>query len=284
MKAEIARVAEIALRRAHADGLAALAVQVAPIAPQRRRRRPRASGLARAISSPFAMSRSSRSPAVVGDEILDDTRTVAGLDRDALRQAAQRPRRHERKTLIGVRGRVAPHVLGDDGEAERLADHRERGPDRLPARRRTGHQIEPGLLGQLAEFISREGIDRGLELDVLLDIGLQAIAGRALPAVAETYGQRVAGAQIAAADANEQRVGVWPDVEAVEPDFELGAVARLDRGEVRRGGLVELRLAHIGGCPPRDLHHPGIVDAERARGVDERQLGVRARDKRARTA
>ena len=34
-----------------------------------------------------------------------------------------------------------------------------------------------------------------------------------------------------------------PDVGAVEPDFEHRAVARLDRGEVRRLRLVELRLA-----------------------------------------
>ena len=38
---------------------------------------------------------------------------------------------------------------------------------------------------QLAELVGREGIDRGLQLDVLLDIGLQPIAGRALPAVAD---------------------------------------------------------------------------------------------------
>ena len=94
---QVARVAEIALRRAHADGLAALPVQVAPIASDRRRRRPLACGLARASSSPFAMSAKLEIAGVVGDEILDDARTVAGLDRDALRQAAQRPRRHERE-------------------------------------------------------------------------------------------------------------------------------------------------------------------------------------------
>ena len=38
---------------------------------------------------------------------------------------------------------------------------------------------------------------------MLLDIGLQPPAGRALPAVADADGQRVAGTQIAAADADE---------------------------------------------------------------------------------
>ena len=115
-----------------------------------------------------------------------------------------------------------------------------------------------------------------------LDVGLQPIARRALAAVAHADRQRVACAQIAAADADHDRVLPGPDVGAVEPDFELGAVARLDRGEVRRLRLVELRLAHVGRGPPRDLQHAGVVDAERAGGVDERQLGVGARDERPR--
>ena len=73
-------------------------------------------------------------------------------------------------------------------------------------------------------------------------IGLQPEAGRALPAVAEANRERIAGAQIAAADADEQRVRVGADVEPVEPDLELGAVARLDRGEVRRRGLSNCGL------------------------------------------
>ena len=145
-----------------------------------------------------------------------------------------------------------------------------------------GTSAKAGLLGQLAELVGGEGVDRGLELDPLFAIGLQAEAGRALPAVAETYGQRIAGAQIAAADPDEQRVGVGADVEPVEPDFELGAVARLDRGEVRRRRLVELRLAHVGGGSPRDLHHAGVVDAEGARRIGQGQLGMRAGHERAR--
>ena len=201
----IARVAEIALRRAHADGLSALPVQIAPIASQRR-----VGGDAHRIGAGklLAVRHEPQFEIAggVGHEIFQHARAVAGLDRDALRQAAHRPRRHERDDLVGLRGRIAPHVLGDDGEAERLAGDRKRGPDRLPLRRRARHQREAGLLGQLGEFVGGEGIDRGLELDALLAIGLQAEAGRALPAVAQPHGERVAGAQIAAADANEQRV------------------------------------------------------------------------------
>ncbi len=189
-------------------------------------------------------------------------------------------RRHEREFPLGLARRVAPRVLGDDGEAKRLADDRERGPDRLPLRGRPRHQRKGRLLRQLGEFIGRKRIDRGLEFDAGFAIGLQPVSGRALPAVAHAHGERIAGAQIAAADADQQRVRVGPDVETVEPDVELGAVAGLDRGEVRRRGLVELRLAHVGSRPPGDFHHAGIVDAERARGVGQGQLGVGAGEKR----
>ena len=50
---------------------------------------------------------------------------------------------------------------------------------------RPRHQREGRLLRQLGEFVGREGVDRGLELDTLLAIGLQPKAGRTLPAVAE---------------------------------------------------------------------------------------------------
>ena len=187
----------------------------------------------------------------VGDEIFEDARAVAGLDRDAFRQAADRPRRHEREESDRRRAVGLPH-MSSATMARRNGSPATASDGQIAFQLAAGPatSVEAGLLGQLAELVGREGVDRGLELDALLDIGLQAKAGRALPAVAETYGQRIAGAQIAAADADEQRVRVWPDVEAVEPDFELGAVARLDGGEVRRRRLVELRLAHVGGRPP----------------------------------
>jgi hypothetical protein len=147
-------------------------------------------------------------------------------------------------------------------------------------RRRSRHEREARLLRQLGELVGRKRVDCGPELDPLLAIGLQPVAGRALAAVAQAHRQRIAGAQIAAADADEQRVGVGADVEAVEPDLELGAIACLDRGEVWRRRLVELRLAHVRRRAPGYLHHPGIVDAERARGIGQGQLGECARHER----
>jgi len=191
-------------------------------------------------------------------------RPIAGLGRNALGQPSDRPRWHERKLLTGFGRRVAPHVLGDYGEAERFSGDRQRRPDCLPRRRRPRDQSKTGLLRKLAELVGCESVDGGLELDERLAIGLQPVARRALPAVAETYRERIAGAQITAPDTDEQRVRVWPDVETVEPDIELGAVARLDGGEVRHGRLVELRLAHVRRGAPRDLYHAGVIDAKLA--------------------
>jgi hypothetical protein len=79
--------------------------------------------------------------------------------------------------------------------------------------------------------------------------------------------------------ADQQSVRKGTDVEPIEPHFELSAVAGLDCCEICRLRLVELRLAHVGCGPPRDLHHAGVIDAEGAGGICECQLGIRARDK-----
>ena len=100
--------------------------------------------------------------------------------------------------------------------------------------RRPRHESEGRLLQELGELVGGESIDRRSELDPSFAVGLQAVARRALPAVAHAHRQRIAGAQIAAADTDQQSIGIGPDVEPVEPHLELGAVARLDGGEVRR--------------------------------------------------
>ena len=83
---------------------------------------------------------------------------------------------------------------------------RERWPDRLPLAAGPGTSAKAGWTGKLSEFIGRERIDRRLELEPLLAIGLQPKSGRTLSAVAEAHRERVARAQVAAADADEQRV------------------------------------------------------------------------------
>ena len=80
----------------------------------------------------------------------------------------------------------------------------------------------------------------------------------------------------------QQCVRKGADVEPVEPHFKLGAVTGFHRREVCRLRLVELRLAHVGRGPPRDLDHAGIIDTENARGVNQGQFDMRARDERTR--
>ncbi len=275
---EIARVTEIAFRRAHADGFAALPVQVAPIAPQRR-------GLnhAQRIGTGEFLAVGHEAQLEIAfrlrDEIIEHAWTIAAFDRNGLRQSADRARGHERQRSGGLARGIAPGILGKDREAQRLADHSERGPYRLPLRGRARHQREGGLLWQLSEFIGGERIDRRFELYARFAIGLQAISGRAVTAVAHAHGKRITGPKIAAADADQERVGVRTDVEPVEPHVELGAVARFHRGEIGGGGVRELRLAHVGGRAPGDFHHAGVVDAEGARRIGQSQLGIRARDK-----
>ena len=270
---------EIAFRRAHADGLAALAVQVAPEAPQRCG----VDDAQRICACDLLAAREDAQVEIAGGvhgEIFDDARSIAGFKSDARRQARDHARGEKRQRLLRLRGGIAPHVLGEDGKAKRLADERQRRPDRLPACRRPRNERKGRLLGQLGELVCCECIDRGPELDAFLAVRLQAKAGRALPPVTQPDGERVASAQIAAPDADEQRVGVGPDIEPVEPHVELGAIARLHGGEIRRRRLVELRLAHVGGGAPGDLDHPGVVDSELAGGVDQGELGMRARDER----
>ncbi len=275
---KIARIVKIAFRRAHADGFPALPMQVAPIAPQRRGR-----GDAQRISAGNLLALCNEPQLEIAGrvdhEIVGQARAVPVFHRKALRQSADRPRRHKRHRLLGIGGRVAPRILGDDRKPERLAHDGERRPDRLPVCRLPWHEREGRLLGELGEFVGGESIDRRPELDPCFAVGLQPVARRALPAIAHARGERIARAQIAAADTDQQGIGIGPDVEPVEPHLELGAVARLDGGEVGRGGPVELRLAHVGGGPPRDFHHAGVIDPEGARGIGQDQLGIGARDK-----
>ena len=122
----VAGVAEIVFRRSHPDGLAALAVQIGPIAPQRRGADdPQRIG-ARHLPA-FGLHRELYVAGVGSDKVFDHPRAVAFLDGDAVGQPAQRARGCKLQGAGRILGRIAPHVLGDDGEPEWLADNRKRG-------------------------------------------------------------------------------------------------------------------------------------------------------------
>src|SRR5262249_25135587 len=105
---EIASIAEVTFRRPHADGFAALPMQVAPVAAQgcvgRDTQRVGARNLL-AMSEYPQVNIAGR----VYDEILQHTWAIAGLDRNAFRQAAHRARWHQREIAMSLRRGVSPH-------------------------------------------------------------------------------------------------------------------------------------------------------------------------------
>jgi len=149
----------------------------------------------------------------------------------------------------------------------------------LPAGRRSRRQIERGLFRQFAEFVGGKSIDRGSKLDMVLDVGLQSQPGRSLPSVTEPNCQRVAGTEVAADDAYEQRIAIGANIEAIEPDLEFGAVAGLNRCKIWRFRFAKLRFAEVGRGPPGHLHHAGVVDSKCSGSVDKNELGIRSGDK-----
>src|ERR1700730_8985272 len=185
-------------------------------------------------------------------EIIEDERPVARTKFDDGGQAIDRHRRNEAQPCLRLRW-ITPNILRENRQTERFSDADERGPDRFPSRRWSGHEIQARLDRQFSKLIRGKSIDRGLEPKPLFAVGLQAKPGRALSPVAQSDRERIAGTQIAAADTTEEGVRKGPDVEPVEPDLELCPIACLDSGEIRRGWLRELRLFYFGGCAARGL-------------------------------
>ena len=116
----IAGIAEIVFGRSHANGFTALPMQIAPVAPQwSGRHDPHGIGAGElfAIGHHLQVEIAGN----VGDQIFQNEWAVAGFAGDDFGQAAQRLRRHQPEHRIGLRRRVAPHVLRQDRKAERLA-------------------------------------------------------------------------------------------------------------------------------------------------------------------
>ena len=274
----VSGVGEIILNRIGADGLLALPVQVTPEMAQLRRGHhaqrigPAQHRTGRVLHRQRQLARGRAQP-------LQHQRAVVAAQHRLLGQAGHRgggPKPQHRFRLLR---RVAPAVLGQDGEAERVAGQGR--PDRLPARRRAGHQGEFRRRGDLGEFVGGEGIHQHLELEGGFAIGLQPQPGRPLAAVAKARRDGLAGAQEALADADEQRVHPRPDVHPVHPCLQHRAVAGLDAGVVGGLRVGELRPGHVRAAAPGDLEVPAVVDAEGAGGVGQHQLGEAAGFERA---
>ena len=188
----VAGVTEVAFSGVGANRFAALAMQVAPIAPQRRAGHDTQRIGAGELLVGLGIVQAQFDIAGLGNrEVADDARPLLRVWSNVRRQALDRPRRREPERTVDPGG-IAPQVLGHDGEAKRLARDDQRRQNGPPARRGAGNESEAGRKRKLGELVGCKGIDVDLELEALLAIGLQPQARRALAAVAETDGQGLA--------------------------------------------------------------------------------------------
>jgi hypothetical protein len=99
---------------------------------------------------------------------------------------------------------------------------------------------------------------------------LYADAGRALPAVAEAHGDRVAFAQETADNADEQGFVPGSDVAlGVVLRLQHGVVRSVHRGVIGRPRIAPLRPAHVAGEAVHDFDRAGVVDAEISCRIDQ---------------
>ncbi len=209
-------------------------------------------------------------------------RILACVQRDGFRQSRNRPGGGEAIRPLRPRRRIAPLVDALEAQSKRLAHAAHRRNNRLIAGGGTGDDGDPRLLRQLDVVVGCPRVDEHAELERGLVERLHPDAGRALPPVAEANDDPVAFTQEAAHHADEQRLVPGPDVALrVVLDIQHRAVARLDRRVIPALRVVELRAPHIAREAMDDLDRAGVVDAEVARGVRERQRLEASRFERA---
>ena len=269
---------KILRRRADPDGLAALSMQIAPVVQE-----VGAGGHAQGVGARQELP--ARLIQQVDAQIarlgklqpINHARAVPQLEGDGRRQAGNRSARLQGDRALDAVDDICPAVLGQHGETKGLADTPERRQDRPEPLGPAGDQLEPGHVGHLDEVVGGEGVDEHLEGEVGLDRRLHPIAGRAVAPVAKPHRDCVALPQKAVGNAHEHGADPWPDVVAIGLELQHRAVAR-DRGRVVGGfGIGELWAARVRRRAPADLDGAGIVDAEVARGVGDRDLLVRSR-------
>ena len=168
--------------------------------------------------------------------------------------------------------RVTPPVVASHREPERFPGRADRRDDETPGHRRPGHDGHLGLYRELHVVVGGDGVDEDPELEGVLAERLEANAGTPAPGVAEAQHDLVALAQVAPDHLDVQRLVPGTDVPlGVELDVQDRAVGCLDRHVVGCGRVVELGLAHVAGEPVDDLQRTGVVDAEPARRVGQRE-------------
>ena len=222
----IARKLDQLARRVGADRLLRLPVQVAPVGFQR--------GILGDPQGIAAANHAARRIEHVDQQVarhrdrkssFDRSGMLAALHGESRGQAGDRHVGLERERALDLVAGVAPLVLALEAQAESLSAGSHGGQQRLPQHRGTGHDRECRLLQQLDIVIGGERIGEDPELEGRLDEGLHAHAGRALPAVAEADGERIALVEKSADHPDEQ--GLVP-----RPDVHLRVVAHVEQRTV----------------------------------------------------
>ena len=276
----VAAELEILARRVGAEGLVRLAVRVAPEVDERGLLSPRPA--AGCCGTAPGRSRRARAPCDRPDRRCADPSTTAAKRPGANRSVAGRPAigpSASSRSVRSTRLEGLPHL------SSALIDSRNGSPARTSVGS-TARQCTPGpgtmanlrAVRQRHVVVGGDGIGEHAELELAFAIGLHANAGRALPAVAETDGDGVAGRQEVLHHADVERAAPRADVALELPlRLEGGAVGGLHGGVALALRIGELHRPEVGGEAEADLDRAGVVDAEGAGGVDQRKALQRAR-------
>ena len=279
----VAREIEILLGGGDADALAALAVQIAPVAAVG----PFAHDHRMAFRHNRAVRiahRNAQQAGPVDRQIVEHDRAVARVVAVALRQAVDRQSGLEDEIALGQRRRVAPGVLGLEAETEGLTRPAQGGEHGAPDRRRARHDGDAGRVDDRREMAGGAHVGQHLELEAALHEGLHLHARRPARGIAEDDGDRVALTQIATADPGGERPPARPggDAEAGIIEHDTRIAVGLRGNKAGCGRIVHLQAAEIGHRPERHPDRAGIVQAVAADRVGQREGLRRARGHRVR--
>ena len=264
---------EVVSGRVGADGLLALAVEVAPIVAVRGVGLDAEGVRLREQLPVLAEDPDAALPRIGGGdrEAVHLPAELPRPERNGLGQAVDRPVGGEANGPLHPVARVAPPVLALEAQPETVPRPPEGREDRDPLHPRPRPDADGGLgfVRQRDVLVAREGIGEHAKLEARLDEGLEPEPRRAPPPVTEADDDPVA----------LREVPVAADVERDPPRAGVAAVLAahrerdpgrgFDRGVPGARGVVALDHRLVGLHPERDLEAPPVVDAELPAGVGE---------------
>ena len=234
----VAAELEVGARVVGAERLVGLPVRVAPEVHQRRILGHHAQRV-RAGTAPSPFSSSTRMTTSPGSLTRKPSATAAnapGANRSVSGNPATRAPSATSRSVRSIRFDVLPHLssaltLSRNGSPARTM----RRQHRAPAHARPRHDGDLRALRDRHVVVGGDRVGQHAELEFALAVGLQADAGRALPAVAEADGDGVAGRQEILHHADVERAAPGADVALELPlGLQRRAVGGLHRGVARR--------------------------------------------------